>query len=722
MDSLPNEIIQNIFTFLPQKYAATVGSTVCKAWYQFLFQPSFYSTIHIYTKQQLKKCIQMAKEKTIHTKPIGHYIQHLIFHFYCKLDIEDLLEITKIVPNIHSINGSMIIFPMEILPIFNDIPKNNNFPQLQQLTHFEEWYTIFNNTWMTTLLNNKDIVESIDVEYTQEMMNYNKIKQPPPPIHFKPFGQSSSTSLPPYAFSNRYRLAPPQRMILILQSFKQLTHLNFCCPIFSSNTDISLIYFDEYTLESIHQSCPHIVSLSLVQFNMSISEEGIDTDTDTDITYEKTITTSAFQHAHHLKELKIQGKIIDPKCYTYFSKKYPQLESLTFCLQIMPIPKDTIKPYQLAIHNMITKFQLLKKLNITLWYEEDEMIELTHNSTEGNEVWPNNEFIQWLLQNPTQLTHFTYDNDGLKELSYMIGTSIDQQQQLVMDDHQYMISKIVLQHTLFNHLIYLSLTSKLSQTVMYHHLLQNENTIVLSFSIKELVIQGCYGGERELIYITDWLDVLPNLTILKMSNSRIIINENDILQTSNKNYDVYAHKSHKWIKQRMKQQQQQQQQQIVLSNGNDDGNNNSIYKLKSLTLNYATLHMKKGLNDFLRKCPHIKRLELCGSRHLFPEQDSVYDSSSLLVSSTAPSLTKEIHFDLSQHHLEWFYLHQLSYYSSNINETHNTNKVTKLIIHETIPNNEQVIIFPDENATTNRSHKLFTLSLKCKYIDELVFN
>ncbi|CAO3621428.1 unnamed protein product [Cunninghamella echinulata] len=172
------------------KTPIAICSTVCKSWYQLISQPLTCPTINIYSKQQLKRCIQMAKEKTINNKPIGNYIQHLIFHFYCELDKEGLFEIAKTVLNVCSIKGSMYV-----KETFYYVAESIDFPQLQQLTHFEQWYKAFNKTWMTTLINN-DKIESVDIMMDKNKVNDHYLLSP---VYVKYFDQS--TLLPSYAHS-----------------------------------------------------------------------------------------------------------------------------------------------------------------------------------------------------------------------------------------------------------------------------------------------------------------------------------------------------------------------------------------------------------------------------------------------------------------------------------------------------------------------------------------
>ncbi|CAO3621376.1 unnamed protein product [Cunninghamella echinulata] len=167
MESLPNEILENIFLRLPQT-CKTTASTVCKAWYHFI-QPYLFISTDVYSQQQLIRFIKLAKEKTINNKLIGHYVQHLNVNIYIDdTKKELLLEIAKTFPNIHSIDG---------LYVSDNIPEDDYLPELKQLTHYEEWYMNGYKSWMTTLYNNEDKVEYLDISENIELELIDDKKQ-----------------------------------------------------------------------------------------------------------------------------------------------------------------------------------------------------------------------------------------------------------------------------------------------------------------------------------------------------------------------------------------------------------------------------------------------------------------------------------------------------------------------------------------------------------------
>ncbi|KAI9302582.1 hypothetical protein BJ944DRAFT_290053 [Cunninghamella echinulata] len=493
MDSLPNEILENIFLRLPQKYKVATASA--------------------------------SKEEIVNNKPIGHYVQRLNVGFHIGgTEKELLLEIAKTFPNIQSIDGFYV---------FDDIPYDDYLPELKQLTHYEEWYMNSYKSWMTTLFNNKDRVEYLDINENIELEMIDDKKQhslPLPPIHLKHFGPA--IQIPPYVDGGEYEMI---KTILILPILKNLTYLYISFP-YTKAKKIEIShpqdygteekynkyhYIDEYTFENISHSCPKLETLSLSNISMTISE---DYDHKLKYKHNSDDTTIIFQQPYHLKSLEIEGKIIYPQCFTYLSKKYPRINTLRLILVSMPLPIELSESYQSAIHDAMMKFQFLKTLDIYLFYPRNQMRVQLERGMENKTFWPNNEFLQCLLQHPTQLTYLRYDHYSLEGFNNQSMMTTDTSDQTITNNYTNMINKIVKQHHLFNHLTYLSLNPTFSYDILYYYLLQNENTITLSSSITTLVI----NGHGEPIYITDWLDILPSLTTLEIYCCRIINDKDDL--------------------------------------------------------------------------------------------------------------------------------------------------------------------------------------------------
>ncbi|CAO3621372.1 unnamed protein product [Cunninghamella echinulata] len=663
------------------------------------------------------------------------------------MEKELLLEIAKTFPNIHSIDGFYG---------FDDIPEDDYLPELKKLTHYEDWYMSCNISWMTTLYNNKDKVEYLDISENIKLELIDDKKQysvPPPPIHLKSFGPT--IPVPPYVDDGEYKMI---KTILILPTLKNLTYLYISFPytkakeieinhpqVYDMEEDDDIfLYFDEHTFENISQSCPKLETLSLLKIYITISE-----DADCTLKCDNDDTTATFQRAHHLKSLEIEGKIIYPQCFTYLSKKYSRLKSLRLNLITMPLPIELSESYQSAIHDAMMQFQFLKTLDIYLFYPRSQMKVELERGMVNKIFWPNNEFLQCLLQHPTRLTYLKYNHISLEKYNKQFTMMADSSDQITTNNYSDMINKIVKQQHSFSHLTYLSLRPALSYDILYHYLLQNENSTVLSSSITTLVINEDDDVLSEPIYITDWLDTLPSLTSLEIFYCRIINDKDDLYDNgyydrgignsiSNEiysrewnKYNINVNESHEWLKHR------KQQQQLGLSNddnNNNNNNNNSIYKLKSLTLRRTEIAMKIGFNDFLKKIPYLKKLILDNTELLFPEADAL----TLPSSSSNVSPVKRICFDLSKNHLEHLTINRFNLNTWNNNIHYDCHIVNKLIIHETTSDEKRIIkydigIHSFRPITTSHDCQSFpeiiteefdennTILLECKCIDKVDF-
>ncbi|CAO3647991.1 unnamed protein product [Cunninghamella blakesleeana] len=112
MEFLPNEILLKIFTQLPQRQLVIICLTVCKKWNQAIKQPWLFSTIHIYSTQQLKKVKLLAdKARLIHGEPISSYVKCLKFHF---------------MPQVNGMKEMMDLFMFPFLQSFEE-PENGVF-------------------------------------------------------------------------------------------------------------------------------------------------------------------------------------------------------------------------------------------------------------------------------------------------------------------------------------------------------------------------------------------------------------------------------------------------------------------------------------------------------------------------------------------------------------------------------------------------------------------
>ncbi|CAO3611409.1 unnamed protein product [Cunninghamella blakesleeana] len=94
MKNLPSELLFKIFQFLTQRNLF-IRSRVCKRWQTLIVQPSLFFKIELQLKNQFEKLLQVAKYKTLHNKPTGHYIQYIQFTSLCICTDEQFIELIK---------------------------------------------------------------------------------------------------------------------------------------------------------------------------------------------------------------------------------------------------------------------------------------------------------------------------------------------------------------------------------------------------------------------------------------------------------------------------------------------------------------------------------------------------------------------------------------------------------------------------------------------------
>ncbi|KAI9302870.1 hypothetical protein BJ944DRAFT_269278 [Cunninghamella echinulata] len=712
MDSLPNEVLANILRRLSQRYAVTVGSTVCKAWHEIISQPFFYTTLHIYSEQQLKACIRIAKEGTTLIDK-----QHLIFYFPCILKKEEIIDLIFAFPAITSTNG--------LIGESNYILKeaNSSYPPLEQLTHFSFWYV--NKQWMNTLLMNQDIIHSLDFLLSRSH-SYTS-QQPPPPIHLKPiqpqrhsiphsFNNDTTTTITTTTATNNNnnnddanrnngtnRTNRLNIVQLVLPNLTNLTNLNISMRLPENRS----YYIDESTFESIHKSCPQLKSLNIDNIKMVLSKDYL----------LDSQQQSLIQPAFYLKKLNIYGLITDPKCYTYFSLKYPRLEFFIIKLIYSYATKEVHLKFQQAIYNMLLQFPLLRAIAVTLPTSISRTLNQP-NAVLGNH-WPWDDFLVWLKQNPQQLTHLEYPLEYYFNLNH---DDANNNNNIMLDGIGTMF---VNQHSFINHLTSLSLTLHAGLALVSIYLSQNKNrtnstSFVVSTLLEEIEIRGS-SQHSQCLYISDWLVVFPNMTYLRLCNIPRIqdtYNDDDSFDSGdNAKGEMGSHflrghqirrqnKFHKLI------QNPDSQQQL---NGTWKKYHHDYYKLECLEIIKSDLYFKEELSGFLKKCQKLKKLELTNIKY------AISSISSLKSITTAVSNSmKDIYIDSSHLYLEYLAINNLYIIPWYPNRSSSDMFfVNKLIIHEILSDQQRII---NEKGKIVINNPRSTLSFKCKYIDGLVFN
>ncbi|CAO3633482.1 unnamed protein product [Cunninghamella echinulata] len=661
MDILPIEVLENIFGRLSQKFAASVASIVCKKWNQIILQSSFYTSIRILTEQQLIKFIQMANEKTINNQPIGYYVQQLKLDHHINIKEDTLIKLMKVFPNIHFISGLS----------YQSYKSDSIYPHLNQLTHFSCWYK--NKQWTDHLIYNKEIVKSLDININKDMFRFNS--QYNPHIHFNLIDNKNlkiNWNLP-------VRLLVLPTFINLIKLNINLYRLGSLYPLDPFDNDFESINsfgIDERTFESIHSSCPQLTVLTISDIIMVISKEFHD---------------QSFIPAHQLKELHLHGTFIDPSCYTYFLKKYSHLDSFFINVELQPLINDNDnRSFQLAITRMLFQFTALKSVSIGIYVPPGE------NSCESlvkfKKYWPHDEFLMWLKQHSEQITHIEYpcdftSNDGIN-------------------------IELLQQPTFLTYLTSLSLYLDSAVHLVSTYILQNmDHSIIISTFLKTLTIYQRLSYKLKNFYIYDFLTVFPNLESLQLHSIRFMYDElGDMFQSDDRWECTKLH--------HMIQRQLSDTDTTVLNNKNE----NDTCKLKHLKIVECDLFFGYGLNDFFKKCYQLKSLDLLNIKYVISTSDTT--SCAHYVPPTLSFLhricSEELYFDLSHLYFERILISKF-YCTPWVNcDKEHLYLVNKLIINETLPGRELIL---NENINNQSPYQCTgLLLLKCKYIDELIFN
>ncbi|CAO3648269.1 unnamed protein product [Cunninghamella blakesleeana] len=675
MDTLPTEVLLSIFTHLPQKYAIGVCSTVCKNWNYITLQPSFYSTIYIYSEQYLLYLIRFIKEKKTHNhKPIANCVKRLILYYTPrKHDLPDL----SIFPYLQYIDGLNIEYSPTIFYKYN-------YLRLHRPTKFS--YCDHNSKWITKFHSVKNDLKLLRVYVTYNLFNIipsQHEQEQFDPIQLKYIGTKNRSEMNTQSDPDT---AIPIK-ILLLSTTGPLVNLTTLHVHFGSKQNREYM-INEYVLENIHETCPSLESLTLEDFYMDI----IDND-DEIIEYSMIDDKKSYEPALRLKALNINySKFGDPYCFFYLGNKYPNLESFSFDLWYLNVDTEFVPIFEGAVINMLLQFPLLKKLS---FYPKTRMDECN---------WVHALFVKWLYQHPTKLTHLdcTYDSiiDGSLNRRLL---SHDTTRNITLD--RLLVSQQLLiqpEPELLNHLTSLSVTLNSAVSFASTFLLENKNTIVVSSVLKNLNIEVFLYSGHGNTYFYDWLDIFPNLGSLKLKNCEKVMDDeygnkgkdNDLNDVDDVNHFLYdedyqnSYKLHQLINRR-------KQQLDIL---NKENNDTSYYQLESLELWHCNNWYHYNLNGFFKKCHQLKRLKF---------------THTTLVDTSHPK-PEEVHFDLSHLHMEYFYIKDL-FYVPKYNDL--SRCLTKLYLYKNLTGYKRLF---SQFFSKYSSDDPFELHVKCKYLDGFV--
>ncbi|CAO3650021.1 unnamed protein product [Cunninghamella blakesleeana] len=692
--------IKYIFQYVPRRYIPTL-SIVCRKWYNILTQPLFLNTLDIYSIRQLKKYIEMGNGKSkMNDLPFGHSVKHLYFytdHHVCLREVKALIDSF---PNLHSIQGSFTI-----------VCKPRYYTKrLLQIKHVSNWYQSENNHWMDIISSSPHQIKSLEFIIKHNLFALNMKEQEQQQLsssssssssHSSSTSESSSSSLllstssSISSFSCESSLSSPSPIIYItpitpykLRSpdfdFSDLTRYRIYTikiPVLPSLTHLTIDFErydgDERMFESIHQSCPRLISLNLKSLNMHISDD-----------YDK--NKSSLQPSLLVKELNIGNHIYDPKCFDYLSMKYPHLESLHIILYRRVYTKTAYPSFRLAIYNMITQYKYLKRLAVN-----------SVSKIFSGKVWPHAELLHWLKQNPKQFSHLDYDYIFIEpHLTYRESPSRITSSSLSAFNNDIFYQS----HDYLYHLTSLTIGSEptISIYALYYFYLCNKDSSILSNSIEELKIDSIRFGN-----IFFWLEAFPNLKsfIIHGAGEVTNINDDDIGD------DRFYKEKYQFLKKRMGWKQQNDTDSTTTTTTNNHPQR--YYKLKKIELKHCVVDFKKyGWNGFFKHFNDLKAITLIqvnqlhtsfNTEHIIePAQQATLDLSHLSL-----NLIKIGNFNYDQYALQ----------------THKDHYVKELMIKETLLNKTYYIGFENEySESTFHYENSTTLNIICKYIDNISFD
>ncbi|KAI9304526.1 hypothetical protein BJ944DRAFT_266706 [Cunninghamella echinulata] len=579
----PIEILLNIFQRLPHKSLAQV-SLVCKDWYLAARSPILYRTLLIHNKKQLYKFIQTAT--IFSTQPPGHFVQHLILDDYFELDRltnDDIKLLFATCPNITHIAGERIMFPSNV----KSLAKSSIW---HQFTHLPLWFTNKNKNWYEMVQQNNRYI-SLEFSITPEMFqptiavtigdNIDNHDSHKPFIQIQKDQQIQRRKIKDYfiyeaddyddltnkdvikTIDDEEYICYYSKILTFSTTFECLNNLwinfggyNFSNRCYFYSKDLEL---DERTIESIHQFCPALESLTIQNLYMNVSAH-----------YQNNVKSflPTIKPCLSLKQLSL----IDwfPKhndCFDYIATKYSNLSelSLSLHLSIHPILDYTVInemegcKFGAGLQKIAAAPSVnphLAKLSIDFNYSicVSEMDDIYRYKIFA---WINNEFItSCLAYHPRLLLKLKYQQDLHDLIKYNIKDQL--------------IDEIRQDHLCMNHLEELILLNEigLMDTYIYFKKIadsginyNNLTTLVIKYKYKE-----CFG-----FYI--WLDLFPNLKKMHLGGKIYIDLQQQLLQEQQK----------------------------------------KIYKLEELEIKGGTVLLNNGFTSLGYACPLLHTLKLVES-------------------------------------------------------------------------------------------------------------
>ncbi|CAO3619700.1 unnamed protein product [Cunninghamella blakesleeana] len=458
MDTLPTEILENIFIRLSQRNKTTC-LIVCKKWNDIIsYEPSFYSTIEVHSLEQLKKCLHYGKE-TLSTnntnninitnnnnnntdllqskkkKPFNQLVQHIKSDMIYVIDKKTLIDLVLTFPCIQSMTGFVFYSNKKDSHLFF---MHSSLPSLPEYTtSLSLWYTkgLYKQEWMTTkLLTDHDKLTSLDFFIDVSLMLIDDITNTTfniPSIYLLsvgPIQEKIITSMNDDIDggggnddnddwdidweddlsdddnddedSNGSDIDGDQVHVEIINFQSRVLKIQ---PILNKLTKLT-IRFDDYftstmtTIYDIDERTLESIHQSCPYLESLILHQLFMNISD-DYIHHHSVNDPLYQQNHILNSLEIIGTFHDPLCYTYLSFKYKK--SLTFLKLTLTweshLTENELQLIQHSFYDMIMDYPLLTHLSFHFnnW-----------NYLSEPHFLPTKKFILWLRNDATQQLNY----------------------------------------------------------------------------------------------------------------------------------------------------------------------------------------------------------------------------------------------------------------------------------------------------------------------------
>ncbi|CAO3641950.1 unnamed protein product [Cunninghamella echinulata] len=608
MNDLPNELIQHMLSFLPQRYVA-VASLVCKKWLIATRHKRFYQIIYIYSAKQLKKFLDIATTLKI-TKnniPVGQLV--------CEINIDivtnynsyfrsiDLLgPLCNRCPNLTKIIGVKLELPVipcfyKHWPYLTTIPfwySRTNLSlsfhkQHDIITSLEYMVELYNTTipyvgsFIKTGYEKNDGIIQVQIDQQQRLRSKKH--------HLNTsyvFQQANDQEFIPHYGKSIFFLTP--------SSWIQLKKLSLKFGSFTGSSPTWIYELDERVFNTINSTCPHLESLALYDFYMNLSADYLSALTTT--TSATTISEAIFSHSS-LKRLYFNSSAFhDSQCFDCISKLYPNITDLKIDLIWNGDGMEECKQYKLSLFNMITGFPFLKKLSADL-----KSIKNNNTFSLMEHIWPIIELYEWFINHPTQLEVLDYPFDLLDIEDFYL-THLQSKSQLLPSpfsssllnyqrDHEHNLNRSL---AYLRHLTTLTLRLQTDPSDLLQYLHMSSCSTSVSLSITSLKIVGDAKhnwvsiNEKNFRYndndffIYQWLDAFPSVKKLDLT-------------------EVGSIKKEKIRRKRKRGDNDQQQLQQLQQQ--------KSYVLEELYIQRVYFHMNDDqLREFFTSCPSLHTLSL----------------------------------------------------------------------------------------------------------------